>query len=121
MTGTLNGVGTQLSGKRFLNEQEIKKWAEFLPYRPNVKLHDYKICTKAFVILFFPVIPLETFIYYDLPKNFYQICHFPVGEGKVYWEHVKNSPSFYIAPSIIIILLIIWVISALHVPIFNFN
>lgn len=114
MTGTVNSIGTQLSGKRSLSEEEIKKWEEFLPYSPNVKLHDYKICTKAFVIFFLPLIPLETIVYYDLPRKFYKICYYPAGEKKVYWEHIREEPMFYIGPIIIFLIIIYLFKEKLH-------
>ena len=113
MTYTINGVGTQICGRRELTKEEIEKWSENLPYRPHVTVNDYYIGTEAFVFFFIPIIPLKTFVhYYQSQKKFlgsethYLICYYPAGEDKVYWEHVKSSFSFYIAPIGILILLI---------------
>jgi hypothetical protein len=114
MTGTVNGIGTHLSGVRDLTDEEIKKWAEKIPYIPNVRVQDYKIATESFVLLFLPIIPIKTYIFYYLDKGLinsqYRIVYYPSGEETVYWEHVKKSPIFYISPAIILII-ILWLIS----------
>ena len=113
MTGTVNGIGTHLSGERNLTESEIKKWAHHLPYNRFVKVHDYKIATESFVILWLPLIPLKTEVYYVLNDGVmnkrYQVVFYPTGEESVYWDHVKNSPIFYILP-IGVVILILWAI-----------
>ena len=64
MTFTLNGIGTRLVGKRALTEQEYYRYNDKCPYKyDEVK---YWIATKAFVILFIPVIPLDTIIGTDV-------------------------------------------------------
>ena len=72
---------------------------------------NYKIATESFVFLFLPLFPLKTFVYADLNSGGYIPLFYPKGEGKVYWEHVKSSWSFYIAPAIVIILLIYYLFS----------
>lgn len=122
MTFTLNGIGTSLEGERWLTAEEyiaLSKHKDFekivigLRNTPELGIETekdilrFKIATKSFSILF-PIIPLETFIYY-YPKtkwyendNKYIPLFYTKGKGKVDWQHVKNSWSFYVFPLIII-------------------
>ena len=113
MTGTVNGIGTHLSGERSLTSKEFNKWAEHFPYNPYIKPKDYKIATESVVIFFLPIIPLKTIVYYYTSKqgmeSQYRIIYEPANGG-VYWEHVKTSVSYYITPVVIaaIVLLVMF-------------
>lgn len=117
MTSTINGVGTRLSAERNLTDEEIKKWSPHFPFNPHRDVHQYRIATESFVFLFIPLIPLKTFVFYYMNQGFmnsrYAIIYYPAGEGKVYWEHVKKSWQFYIAPVLITIIVIWSIISSL--------
>lgn len=107
MTYTLNGIGTHLCGERNLKNDEKEKWAENLPYSPSRTIHDYKIATESFVILFLPLIPFKSFVFHHTSGDRYIIDFYPTGKESVYWEHVKKAPVFYAAP-LIILILIVW-------------
>ena len=115
MTGTINGIGTHLSGERKLTDKEFKKWSKHFPYNPYVKKEDYRIATESFVIFFIPIIPLRTFVYYYLRKGImhsrYRIIYYPAGKGKVYWDHVGESWVFYIGPTILVFLMFYFLLS----------
>jgi hypothetical protein len=110
MTSTVNGIGTHLSGQRQLTPQEVKKWGEKIPYIPGLKQSQLYIATKSFVLLFLPIIPLETVVYYYLSSGWnettYRQVFYPAGEGSVYWEHVKNSWVFWLTPAIILLIIL---------------
>jgi hypothetical protein len=103
MTHTVNGIGTHLSGERLLTDEEIKEWAEQIPYNPRRTLRDYRIATESFVVVFLPIIPLRTFVFHYTGQDQYVIDFFPTGKESVYWKHVKSSPGFYILPILIVL------------------
>lgn len=121
MTFTINGIGTTLSGDRWLNGEEYNTLMRQKSFQRVVKnliknkdynietqddLFRFRIATKSFSILFIPIIPLETFIYY-CPKvkwhedSKYVPLYYTHEKGKVDWQHVKGSWSFYIGPVIV--------------------
>ncbi len=106
MTSTVNGIGTHLSGSRELTEEELNEWGEKLPYIHGLTRNQLKIATKSFVLLFLPVIPLETVIYYCLGDKYIE-AFYPAGKDKVYWKHVFNHPLFYVAPFLLLIIVIL--------------
>lgn len=106
MTSTINGIGTHLSGGRELTEEEYKLWGEKLPFIPGLNKKYLRIATKSFVVLFLPLIPLETIIYYYTDNSHYREIFYPAGKDKVYWSFVFNSPLFYTAYFLLLILLI---------------
>lgn len=113
MTYTLNGIGTGIRGTRQLTDAEFKEWSEHFPYATHLTKQHYFIGTEAFVVLFVPIIPLKTFVFYYIDGKRYRIVYYPAGEGKVYWEHVKGSPSFY-AGFILAILFVIFIVFLFH-------
>ena len=126
MTFTLNGVGTTLSGDRWLTIQELNeliqhedfkeviqvlKENEDLDIKEQEDLFRFKIATKSFSIFFLPIIPLETFIYYCPKTKWYDgdkyiPLFYTKGEGKVDWNHVKHSWSFYLFPILIFLIIL---------------
>lgn len=124
MTYTINGIGTRLCGSRELTQEEYNEHVNDLPYRYDEIV--YRIATKAFVVLFLPICPLETIIYANVKKakdssgTWAEIPELRINEFKwidtdryfiyqtyhVNWDHVKHSVSFYIMPT----LLILWYI-----------
>jgi hypothetical protein len=110
MTFTLNGCGTHLIGARQLTSVEFDKWSIDLPVKPYKPHPQFYIGTETIVLLFLPVIPLKTFVYYHTDSNHYVPCFYPSGGG-VYWPHVKNRWEFYIIPGIFLIYFIIWLFS----------
>ena len=121
MTFTFNGIGTTLSGDRWLNGEEylalarhkdFKKVTQGLMNTPELKIETkedlfrFRIATKSFSVLFIPIIPLETFIYYYPKVKWYQNnkyipLFYTRGNGKVDWKHVKKSWSFYVLPLVV--------------------
>lgn len=107
MVYNLYGIGTNLSAEREITNEELVRWSEYLPIKPYTPTHKFYIATESFVFLFFPIFPIKTFVYYYIEDAWwkdekkYIICYYPVGEGEIYWEHVKNSTVFYIIPAII--------------------
>jgi hypothetical protein len=91
MTYSINGIGTGLTGVRDLTEEEIEMWESFIP-----NIRETKIATKTFKCTI-PLFPLESFVFYpEYQIRFgkksdkilsYSILFYPVGKGKVYWEH----------------------------------
>jgi|GEM_PF-2953029 len=112
MTFTLNGCGTRLCGTRPLNEKEIKQWEENFPFHPQIRLQDYRLTTESFCLLWVPIIPLHTYVIRYVSDENYQIIYSPFGEGKISWEHVKSSLSFWIAP----VLIILFILFSLFAP-----
>jgi len=126
MTFQFNGIGTGLYGDRWLTKsdyQALSKNKDFLEVLKALKHHKeldiktdqdlfrFRIATKAFSLIWFPIIPLETFIYYSPKVKWYENekylpLFFPNGEHRVDWNHVKKSWSFY--TPIALILIIIW-------------
>jgi len=88
-----------------LDEELINLFYEF-ELDINSEQPIFYIATKSFVVLFIPIIPYETVIYYKQDDNSYTELFYPVGKGKVLWEHVKQSYSFYIFPAIITALIL---------------
>lgn len=114
MTNTVNGIGTYLSGERNITDEELIHWSENLPIKPYTPSPQFYMATKSFVILFLPLIPIKTFVYYYTGRESqYIICHYPAGEGKIYWKHVMETYSFYVFPAIVTLLLINSLISTL--------
>jgi hypothetical protein len=122
MTFTINGIGTILSGDRWLSGEEYHTLAQHKDFQTVIKnltkdedlkietqddLFRFRIATKSFAVLFIPLIPIETFIYY-YPKvkwhenQKYIPLFYTKGKGKVDWDHVKKSWSFYIAPVLVL-------------------
>jgi len=117
MTSTVNGIGTHLSGERKITNDELLRWSEFLPIKPYTPHPQFYIATESFVFLFLPLFPIKTFVYFYVEKqafeNKYIISYYPAGEGKIYWEHVKNSYVFYIVPAIVFALFINYLIGSI--------
>ena len=123
MTFTLNGFGTTLAGDRWLNELEwyhlinqkgFLKTIKKLPIHSEEEKYRFRIATKAVCIAFIPVLPLETFIYYSPKTSWYENdryvpVYYTVGEGKIDWNHVKKSWSFYIAPVLFLIIILLMI------------
>jgi len=116
MTFTLNGCGTNLSGSRYLNDEELSTWGSEIEDVYNISAEACKIATISNVFLWIPIIPLRTIVYYDVPREHwysddkYVILFYPGKFKLVYWKHVKSSMSFYILPFIIMCCLINWYI-----------
>ena len=108
MTHTVNGIGTHLSGSEELTEEEFNEWGEKLPYIHGLTKSQLRIATKSFVIIFLPIIPLETVVYYLLGDKYIEVFY-PAGKGKVYWKHVSNNFIFYLAPLLLLIGIIFWI------------
>jgi hypothetical protein len=113
MTFTLNGIGTGLRGTRQITPQEYGRWKRHLP--ENVDLSCFYLTTKCFVILWLPLIPLQTFVlvypktkWHESEK--YVPLFYPAGKGKVYWNHVKNMNGFYWTAAAIVALAMIFII-----------
>ena len=109
MTFTLNGVGTRISGGRALSDTELRKWSSKLPQTPEFRGVTYYIGTESLVFIYFPVIPLKSYVYCYVQSKWYESSKYlqlfnPAGKG-VYWPHVKGSWSFYVWPAIFIFLL----------------
>ncbi|KAB2942391.1 MAG: hypothetical protein MPEBLZ_04466 [Candidatus Methanoperedens nitroreducens] len=116
MTYNVNGIGTNLSGERKITVEELVRWSEYLPIKPYTRHPEFYIATESFVVLFLPIIPIETFVHYypeEESGHKYIISYYPVGEGKIYWEHIKSSYVFYIVPAIISTLLVNYLIGIL--------
>ena len=106
MTSTINGIGTHLSGGRKITAEELVRWSEHLPIKPYVSHPEFYIATESFVLLFLPLFPIKTFVYYNIENSVwsgdkYIICYHPSGENQIYWGHVKDSYVFYVMPAII--------------------
>lgn len=112
MTGSVNGIGTGLCGDRPITDDELNKWSQHLPIQPYKPHPQFHIATEAFIVLFIPIIPLRTYVlFYEKQgamNSEYRICYFPGGKEKVYWAHVKESWSFYIAP-ILLAIILFWI------------
>jgi len=111
MPYTLNAIGTAICGERKLTKEEIDMWKKYFPDIPENPISGYRIGTES-VIIILPLLPLKTYIFrytekQGLSNHEYQILHYPAGEGKIYWEHVKSSVIFYAFPFTIAIY-VIW-------------
>jgi len=113
MTFTINGIGTRLCGARRIKKEEAEKWADNFPYSLNRTIYDYMVATEAFVFLFIPILPLRTYVYYYTEtgaQNGYRIIYCPPhGKEAIYWNHVKSSLSFFIAPTLLLLLILIYI------------
>jgi hypothetical protein len=115
MTYTLNGCGTRLCGGRALTKEEIDSWGEYFPFDHQTRMQDYRLVTESFCLLWIPIIPLKTYVVRFMSDDKYQIVYYPFGtDGGVSWGHVKKSPSFYVAP----ILIILYILYVLFSPLF---
>lgn len=107
----LNGIGTNLSGEKYISEEWCLQLDTQLPQiRSNYPNSNYIIGTTSIVFLFIPLIPLETSIYLKIKHKSiflntysYLKIYSPCGDNKVCWEHVKSSIGFYIWPMLILI------------------
>ena len=99
---TFNSIWTKLCGERNLTVQEYEDHKDQLPYDFNDV--QYKIATNAIVVLYLPVLPVETLIYIDTDKSKWGSKQYIVfGTYHVNWDHVKHSISFYVVPILILI------------------
>lgn len=90
------GTGTRLCGKRKLKDKEIDMWLREIPPNPHVSVDDYYIATEVFSILWVPILPLETYVFYytiggDIlyqgPTEWVSV-YYPNGKHGIYWKHV---------------------------------
>jgi hypothetical protein len=97
MTSSIYGTGTRLCGKRKLKNEEIAKWLREIPLNPCVSIYDYYIATEVISILWVPIIPLETYVFYysigeggfmdQGPTEWVKVYH-PDSKSGIYWKHV---------------------------------
>lgn len=102
---SLYGTGTRLCGKRKLKTKEIAMLLREAHLDPRISIYDYYIATEVFSILWVPIIPLETYIFYYLiggtvgsEINRWKKVYYPNGKSGIYWKHVV----IYVLPQFII-------------------
>ena len=128
MTFSINGCGTRLCGARQVTSDEfdiimetenIEEIIQSLPIQKEEDVYRFGVATKAFCLLWIPLIPLETFVYYYPRTGFFESeKYIPLFDfnhtARVNWSHVKQSRSFYIAPIIFIIIIFYYIFMRMH-------
>lgn len=102
--GTINGIGTHLSGERQLTREEFDEWKFNFPFIENAVFENYRIATESLVFLYIPIIPFKTLVYYNVSDGILEKEYIPLFKpngDKIYWKHVEDSFTFYLFPLIV--------------------
>lgn len=124
MTFRINGFGTGLAGKRNITSEEFKqlkknKYSKAILNHLVIKdSKNLKIATESFFIIFIPIIPIKSFVYYDPnPDAWVSRSYTPLigtgGDGVIDWDHVFDTWTFFIAPAVIIFMLLSSIVSSI--------